>query len=61
MKKLISIALLIIGFYSGSVFACTGNISEPLLCETPEILFIEDEANILQQKAQELASVVKIY
>ena len=61
MKKLISIALLIIGFYSGSVFACTGSISEPLLCETPEILFIEDEANILQQKAQELASVVKIY
>jgi hypothetical protein len=60
MKNLISIAFIILGLYSGSVFACTGSITDPLLCETPEILFSESEASVIQEKAQTLGSVVKI-
>jgi len=61
MKNLLSTAFIVLGLYSGSVYACTDGITDPLLCETPEILFSEGEANVLKEKAQELNSVVKIY
>ena len=61
MKNLISTALIILSLCSGNVFACINNNDDPLLCETPEILFKGGEASILTEKAKSLGSVVKIY
>ena len=61
MKYLIYIALVILGSFSGGSYACTGDVTDSLLCETPEILFSGDEASVIQEKALALGSAVNIY
>ncbi len=61
MKNAIVSSVLLFLCYAGSANACIGNITDELLCETPEILFETGEAIVIQEKAQALGSAVNIY
>ncbi len=61
MKKLILFMLLTGMFTTSEGYACTGTITDELLCETPEILFETGEAQVIKAKAESLGSVVTIY
>lgn len=61
MKNKIVSSVLLFLCYAGSANACIGNITDELLCETPEILFETGEAIAIKEKAEELGSVVNIY
>ena len=60
-KNILKLALVALFAQASSAFACIGNISDDLLCETREVLFESEEAGVIQEKAQSLGTSVKIY